>query len=171
MLNIFIGSSSSTYPNETEFSDDDNDSMIGNTAHSSRKYRHLINDSEEEESSQPTLVVPKRNRNQSSRKDAATVAEERKPFKGVKLESDNVPFPDPFPLPEHYRSDVEAALKTGKMTSETRSCFMSSIASAMLRYKLYPSRDDYVSVALTILRKYPFFKSTTGTAYVSLTKH
>lgn len=137
--------------------------MIGNTAHHSRKYKHLTDDSEEEESSQSTGVVQKRKRNQ---KDAVAVAGERKPFKIAKLESDNVPFPDPFPLPEHYRSDVEAALKTGKMTSETRSCFISSIASAMLRYKLYPTRDDYVSVALTIIRKYPFFKSTTGTAYV-----
>ena len=96
MLDIFIGSGSSTYPNQN--------SMIGNTAHNSRKYRHLINDSEEEESSQPTQVVLMRKRNQSSRKDAvATVAEERKPVKVVKLKSDNVyvPLPDPFYLPEH----------------------------------------------------------------------
>ena len=46
---------------------------------------------------------------------------------------------------------------------------MSLITSAMLRYKLYATRDDYVSVTLTILRKYLFFKSTNGTAYV--TKH
>ena len=51
MLDIFIGSRSSTYSNETELSDDDNDSMIRNKAHSSRKYRHLIHDSEKEESS------------------------------------------------------------------------------------------------------------------------
>ena len=125
-----------------------------------------MEDSEEEESSQSTAIAQKRKRNQSGRKDAVAVAEERKPFKVAKLESDNVPIPDPFPLPEHYRSDVEAALKAGKMTSETRSCFISSIASAMLRYKLYPTRDDYISVALTITRKYPFLKSTTGTAYV-----
>ena len=43
---------------------------------------------------------------------------------------------------------------------------MSLITSAMLRYKLYATRDDYVSVTLTILRKYLFFKSTNGTAYM-----
>ena len=128
-----------------------------------RKCRHL-DDSEEEES---TEAVQMGHLNQNGSKSDAVVAEvRRKPFRIVKSESDNVPLPDPFPLPEHYRSDVEAALRAGKMTSETRSCFISSIASAMLRYKLYPTRDDYVSVALTIIRKFPFLKSTTGTAYV-----
>jgi len=80
-----------------------------------------------------------------------------------KTEDDAVPLPDPFPLPRHYRADVEVALKTGKMTSETRSAFISAVASAMLRYKLYPTRDDYICVARTAIGKYLFLRSPTGT--------
>jgi len=84
-----------------------------------------------------------------------------------KTEDDAVPLPDPFPLPKHFRSDVEVALKNGKMTSETRSCFISAVASAMLRFKRYPTREDYTNVARTIIQKCSFFKSPTGTPHVS----
>ena len=43
-----------------------------------------------------------------------------------------VPLRNPFPLPKNFRSDVELALHTGKMTKETNAGFLSSIASAML---------------------------------------
>ena len=71
-----------------------------------------------------------------------------------KTEDDAIPLPDPFPLPKHYRSDVEVALKSKKMTTETRSCFILAVASAMLRYKRYPSRDDYVCIAHAVLTDY-----------------
>ena len=85
----------------------------------------------------------------------------------MKTEDDAVPLPDPFPLPKHYRADVEVALANGKMTKETTSSFLSSIASAMLVYKRYPTHDDYVGVARTILQKYSFMASPVGTPYVS----
>ena len=69
-----------------------------------------------------------------------------------KTEDDAIPLPDPFPLPKHYRSDVEVALKSQKMTTETRSCFILAVASAMLRYKWYPSRDDYVCIAHAVFK-------------------
>ena len=45
--------------------------------------------------------------------------------------------------------------------------FLSDIASAMLRYKRYPSRDEYVSVSCAVIQAYPFLKSTSGRPYVS----
>lgn len=85
-----------------------------------------------------------------------------------KNEDDSVPLPDPFPLPKHYRADVEAALNSGKMTTETRSSFLSSVASAMLTYKRYPTKEDYICVARTVTKQYPFLASPTGIPYVSI---
>ena len=48
-----------------------------------------------------------------------------------------------------------------------RRMFLSDIASAMLRYKRYPSREDYISVACTVIKAYPFLKGTSGRPYVS----
>ena len=86
----------------------------------------------------------------------------------VKSEDDNIPLPDPFPLPKNYRSDVEIALKSGELTQETRSTFLSAVASAMLNYKKYPSKDDHCCVARSIIVKYPFMKSPVGATYVSI---
>ena len=76
-----------------------------------------------------------------------------------KSPDDTGPLPKPFPLPKHFRKDVEIALKTKKMTKETRSSFFSSVASAMMYYKRYPSSD----VAQLILTNYDFLKSPVET--------
>ena len=49
--------------------------------------------------------------------------------------------------------------------------FLSDIASSMLRYKCYPSRDDYVVVSCAIIQTYPFLKATSGRPYVSSLLH
>ena len=90
-----------------------------------------------------------------------------KKLKVRKTSDDAVPLPDPFPLPKHYRIDVETALARGKMTKETMSAFLSAVAGAMLVYKHYPTRDDYVCVARTVVQKYSFMSSPVGTPYVS----
>ena len=46
--------------------------------------------------------------------------------------------------------------------------FLSDIASSMLRFKRYPSRDDYVLVSCAVIQAYPFLKATSGRPYVSL---
>ena len=84
-----------------------------------------------------------------------------------KTEDDAIPLPDPFPLPKHYQRNVEEALKSGKMLTKERRMFLSDVASAMLRYKRYPSRDDYVSVSCAVIQAYLFLKSTSGRPYVS----
>ena len=84
-----------------------------------------------------------------------------------KTEDENIPLPDPFELPKNFRPDVASALKLGKMTLSTNRAFLSSIASAMVVYKKYPSSDDYINVARTIVNRYPFMKSPTGKPYVS----
>ena len=87
--------------------------------------------------------------------------------KCVKTEEDFVPLPDPFPLPKHYPCDVEVALKRGKMTTRERQKFLTEVASAMLRYKRYPSSEDRYCVARSIVDKYPFLKSKDAKPYVS----
>ena len=48
------------------------------------------------------------------------------------------------------------------------SSFLSAVASAMLVYKRYPSKDDYISVARSVIEKYSFMSSLVGTPYLSL---
>lgn len=86
----------------------------------------------------------------------------------LKTEDDSIPLPDPFPLPKHYQRNVEEALKSGKLTTKERRMFLSNIASSILRFKRYPSRDDYVSVSCAVVHTYPFLKATSGRPYVSL---
>ena len=86
----------------------------------------------------------------------------------VKTEDDSTPLPDPFPLPKHFPQDVEVALKRKKLTSKEKQRFISEVASAMLRYKRYPSRDDYLCVARSVVEKYRFFQSSDGKPYVSI---
>ena len=88
--------------------------------------------------------------------------------KAVKSEDDSIPLPDPFPLPKHYPHQLESALATGKLSSKQKQAFVSEVASCMLRFKRYPSRDDYICVARSVISKYPFFKTNGGNPYVSL---
>ena len=82
--------------------------------------------------------------------------------KVMKTDGDLVPLPDPFPLPKRYRQEVEKGLKAKEMSNRVRSHFLSSVASAVLSYKLYPSREDYNCVARTIVKEYPFLKAPPG---------
>ena len=90
----------------------------------------------------------------------------RKKRKMRKTDNDSVPLSDPFPLPKHYRADVETALKLGKMTKETRSAFLSSVAGSMLNCKRYPTKEDYICVARSVIKTYPFMASPAGRPYV-----
>ena len=85
----------------------------------------------------------------------------------VKTEDDSMPLPDPFPLPKHYPQDIESALQR-KMSSKEKQRFISEVASAMLRFKRYPSHEDYLCVARTVMEKYPFLKSSGAKPYVSV---
>ena len=89
-----------------------------------------------------------------------------KKIKIIKTEDDNTPLPDPFPLP---KPDVEKALKEGCISKTCRSHFLSSVASLILAYKKYPTREDYVCVAHSIIKNYPFLKAPpgAGSPYVS----
>ncbi len=64
-----------------------------------------------------------------------------------KMQDDAKPLPKPFPLPKHFRQDVEMSLKKSlaekksKMTKETKRSFFSSIASYMLTFKRYPTTE------------------------------
>lgn len=77
--------------------------------------------------------------------------------KRVKLNEE--PLPDPFPLPDNHRPDVDVALKTGKMTVETRKAYMSQIAASIFTRKRYPTREELQRVALDVVKRYPFLQS------------
>ena len=85
----------------------------------------------------------------------------------MKTDGDFVPLPDPFPLPKRYRQEVEKGLKAKEMSNKVRSHFLSSVAAAILSYKLYPSREDYNCVARTIVQEYPFLKAPPGAGFTS----
>ena len=88
----------------------------------------------------------------------------------MKSEDDMISLPNPFPLPKHYPHQLEVALQSGNLTLKQKRIFVSEIASCMLHFKRYPDRDDYLCVAQTILRKYPFFKAKDGNPCVSFIK-
>lgn len=69
------------------------------------------------------------------------------------------PLPDPFPLPQNYRPDVEVALKNKTMTVGTRKAFLSQVAASIFTRKRYPKREELIRVALDLIRKYPFLAS------------
>ena len=85
-----------------------------------------------------------------------------------KSKEDSIPLPNPYPLPKHYRRDVEEALKRKALTKDTHSHFLSTVASSMFAFKRYPTSEDYKNVTKAIVQKYSFFKSSVGTPTVSL---
>ena len=91
-----------------------------------------------------------------------------KKLKVMKDTDDAIPLPNPFPLPTHYSSEVETALKLGRLSNVTRQAFIARIASLMLNYKKYPSSEDYTNVGQAIIMKYPFLKSPVGSPMVCI---
>ena len=105
------------------------------------------------------------NASESSSLNSVNVNRKRK--RTVKSEEDAVPLTDPFPLPKHYSTEVEVALKAKRMSMVTRQDFLGKVASSMLYYKRYPSSADYANVGRTIIQKYPFLRSPVGSPAVS----
>ena len=112
-------------------------------------------------------IKPRRTQSIISGSEDESCEPARKMRKIVKTEDDCTPLPDPFPLPKHFPQDVEVALKRRKLSSSEKRRFISEVASAMLRFKRYPSREDYLCVSRAIVEKFPFFKSTDAKPYVS----
>ena len=69
------------------------------------------------------------------------------------------PLPDPFPLPQNFWPDVECALKAGTMTITASTAFYSQIAAAIFGYKQYPTKEEFMRVAIYITKKFPFLES------------
>ena len=103
------------------------------------------------------------------------------PMAVLRKESEK-PLPHHFAFPANYHPEVEMCLKSGKMTTKAWKHFLSAIASCMFSYKWYvnyvcevlvlvfmyryPTKEEFIQVALEIIRKYPFMKSLTGTPLV-----
>lgn len=139
--------SSSLSPGNVLFSDSETESLSSMPA-SRKRTRVMELDSDDERPELYTYTV-----------------EKRKSIK--KTSEDSIPLPTPFPLPKHYRRDIEVALNAKKMTRETKRAFLSTVASTMLAYKQYPSKEDYTNVATSICQEYTFFKSPIGSPEVS----
>ena len=86
----------------------------------------------------------------------------------IKTEDDHIPLPNPFPLPKHYQANVKAGLRNTEMTSEASKSFLSSVASAMLAYKRYPTNEDDINVGTSVIQQYDFIAQPTGAPYVSM---
>lgn len=50
-----------------------------------------------------------------------------------KSKEDSIPLPNPYPLPKHYRRNVEEALKRKALTKDTHSHFLSLLHRLCLR--------------------------------------
>ena len=141
----------------TDFPDSDDSDDATSKLSGPRSKRRFVSDEEAEvslgKSSPPSSV--------------ALEVPESKRLKVVKTEDDSVPPPDSFPLPKHYPHDIQSALQTKKMSVTDKQRFISKITSAMLRYKKYPTHDNYFCVAKTVLNKYPFLKTSDRKPYVS----
>ena len=75
------------------------------------------------------------------------------------------PLPNLFPLPHHFPSTVEAGLITQNPVVIPK--YLSCVASSMLCYKLYSTREEYIQVAGEILKKQGWMKSKLGPPTVS----
>ena len=81
----------------------------------------------------------------------------QKRLKIVKTEDDTVPLPNPYPLPKNYPYNLQKVLVDGQLSQKQKQKFLTELASSMLRYKRFPTRDDYVVVSMAIISKYPLF--------------
>lgn len=77
------------------------------------------------------------------------------------------PLPIPFELPKNFSQDVKKDLKENRLIGRARAKFITSICSAIFRYKAYPNKAEYNHVGEEIVKKYPFLRSKTGSGYVS----
>ena len=77
------------------------------------------------------------------------------------------PLPKPFELPLNYPHIVMVDLKEHMLTGRARTKFIMSIASAIFRYKVYPTKEEYEHVGQRIVAKYEFLTSKSGNGYVS----
>lgn len=59
-------------------------------------------------------------------------------------------MPNPYPLPQHFPLVVEAGIAAENLWIIPK--FISCVASSMLCYKQYPTRDEYVQVAHVIVK-------------------
>ena len=71
-------------------------------------------------------------------------------------------------MPVHFSQDVTECLSARKMTKETLNSFLSGMASHVFQIKRKPSREDLINVSRSVIVKYPFLRSPTGSPYVSM---
>lgn len=72
------------------------------------------------------------------------------------------PLPIPFDLPYNYPPVVMSDLAKNRLSGKARTKFISSVASAIFKYKNYPTDDEYNHIGSQIIKKFPFVKASSG---------
>ena len=139
--------------------DDDDDIVTPLRSNSTKRRLPLFSDDQNSNSQKKTRLEDSNVDNDDGSSTCSFLSKGRSRAAVKKSEEDRIPLPDPFPLPKNYKADVEIALKTTRMTAETRSSFLSAVASSMYSIKKHPTKTDYVMVARTIVQNYPFMKA------------
>lgn len=77
------------------------------------------------------------------------------------------PLPRPFKLPNNFPVAVTLGLNSKKLTGLARPRFFSTIASAIVFHKKYPTNEEYLHVAMEISKQFPFIVNVAEDGYVS----
>ena len=133
--------------------DDDDDIVTPLRSNSTKRRLPLFSDDQNSNSQKKTRLEDSNVDNDDGSSTCSFLSKGRSRAAVKKIEEDRIP------LPKNYKADVEIALKTTRMTAETRSSFLSAVASSMYSIKKYPTKTDYVMVARTIVQNYSFMKA------------
>lgn len=72
-----------------------------------------------------------------------------------------------FTVPKQYSGAVMAALTSGRVSTNVRSQIVQDVATKMLSYCKYPTREQYDVVALKLVTMYPILNDSMGVGWVS----
>lgn len=84
----------------------------------------------------------------------------KKEFSFASKRKQEKPLPFPFDLPQNYPPIVMRDLAKNMLSGKARTKLIATVASAIFRYKNYPTPEERKSVATQIVQKYPFLKSS-----------
>ena len=76
-----------------------------------------------------------------------------------------------FTVPVQYSAVVMAALLSGHIIGKVRNQISQDVATKMLSYCKYPSKEQYETVALKLVEAFPVLKDTLPPGHVSSVKN
>lgn len=82
--------------------------------------------------------------------------------KRVTQRKQELPLPNPFPLPRNFTPAVTTALQEKKLTGKTRAKFVTALANAIFIYKSYPTLRELEDVCRAATKKWEFLATKSG---------